>query len=65
MAGTPGGNDNIENDDGLVQGHAYNVLGYVVLSDGTRLIHMQNPWGSEKFHGDWSDSSDLWTEATK
>lgn len=44
MAGTPGSNDSYTNADGLVQGHAYNVLGYAILSDGTKLIKMQNPW---------------------
>lgn len=44
MAGTPGNNDSLTNSDGLVQGHAYNVLGYATLSNGTKLIKMQNPW---------------------
>lgn len=26
---------------------------------------MRNPWGSEKFKGDWSDSSGLWTPELK
>ena len=62
MAGTPGDNDSYTNADGLVQGHAYNVLGTVTLSDGTRLVKMQNPWGSEEYHGDWSDASALWDQ---
>jgi len=26
---------------------------------------MQNPWSSERFHGNWSDASDLWTQQFK
>ena len=26
---------------------------------------MRNPWGSEKYKGDYSDDSPLWTKATK
>jgi len=48
-----------------VSGHAYTVLGHVVLSNGTKLVKMRNPWGSEKFHGRWSDDSNLWTEQFK
>lgn len=33
--------------NGLVQGHAYAVLGAYELSDGTRLIKTANPWGRD------------------
>lgn len=26
---------------------------------------MRNPWGSEKYHGEWSDKSSLWTPEFK
>ena len=58
--GTGGGDDTTTNEFGLVDGHAYNVMGYTVLSDGTKLIKMQNPWGKDSYNGDWSDSSPLW-----
>ena len=61
MAGTPNGSDTTTNSDGLVQGHAYNILDLLVLSNGQRLVKMQNPWSSETYRGDWSDESSLWT----
>jgi len=27
-----------------------------------RLVEMRNPWGIEKFAGDWSSSSSKWTD---
>lgn len=65
QAGTPGGSDRYTNEYGLVQGHAYTLLGHAVLSNGTRLVKLRNPWGSEKFHGRWSDDSNLWTDQFK
>jgi hypothetical protein len=65
VAGTSGGPDTTSNAVGLVNGHAYNVLDIVVLSNGQRLVKMQNPWSSETFTGDWSDGSYLWTDAFK
>ena len=26
---------------------------------------MRNPWGVERFHGDWSDESDRWTDSLR
>jgi len=26
---------------------------------------MRNPWGNEKYHGEWSDHSSLWTPEYK
>ena len=51
---------------GLIAGHAYGVLGSQELTDSSgavvhKLIKMRNPWGSEKYIGDWSDDSSLWT----
>ena len=65
MAGTPGGDDSMKNQDGLVQGHAYVTLGVVTLDDGTRLVKLRNPWSQDSFHGDWSNDSPLWTDAHK
>ena len=30
--------------------------------DSTRLLKMRNPWGSVRYHGDWSYHSELWTD---
>ena len=45
QAGTPGTSDSYTNADGLVQSHAYVVIGVVTLGDGTRLVKLRNPWG--------------------
>ena len=61
QAGTEGSDDTLQNSVGLVKGHAYTVLGVHKLSrDGTRLVKIRNPWGSEVFHGAWSDDSPNW-----
>ena len=46
-------------------GDAYTVIDTAILDDGTKLIKMRNPWGSETYHGDWSDDSSLWTDQFK
>ena len=35
------------------------------LSNGQRLVKMHNPWRKEKYTGDWSDESKLWTDKFK
>jgi len=65
QAGTPSTSDSYTNADGLVQSHAYSVLSTHKLSNGVRLVKMRNPWGSDSFHGRWSDQSTLWTEQFK
>lgn len=49
----------------MISGHAYGVLGAVVLSggahDGQKLIQMRNPWGTNHYNGPWSENSSLWT----
>ena len=51
----------MQNDIGVAYGHAYTVIDTALLDDGTRLIKMRNPWGSETYHGPWGDDSHLWT----
>lgn len=51
---------------GLVSGHAYTLLDVVDLVNGSgTVIHtlakMRNPWGSESYHGKWSDNDSSWT----
>jgi len=41
------------------------MLGTCELSDGTQLVHMRNPWGTELWTGDWSDQSQLWNDQLK
>ena len=47
---------------GLVGSHAYTTLGVATLRNGVRLVKIRNPWGSEKWRGDYSDSSSLMTQ---
>jgi calpain-15 len=44
--------------------HAYSLVGCYDLRNGDtriRLVKIRNPWGLQEWHGDWSDSSPLWT----
>lgn len=56
---------------GLVGGHAYTVIGIQELTNeaGTkvehRLVKVRNPWGVEKYTGDFSDSDKKWTAEYK
>uniref|UniRef100_A0A0G4FYU8 Calpain catalytic domain-containing protein n=1 Tax=Chromera velia CCMP2878 TaxID=1169474 RepID=A0A0G4FYU8_9ALVE len=62
--GLDGGTENVngqENELGLVQGHAYTVLGGMKVGD-TRLVRMRNTWGSFEWKGAWGDSSPLWDD---
>ena len=65
MAATYGFSDTTINTEGLVNNHAYTVLGVKMLSNGTRLVKLRNPWGYEVYFGDWSDISPLWTSALR
>jgi len=63
---------------GLRQNHAYSVLGAVeFLERGSgsggeegglrhhRLLRLRDPWGKEKWSGDWSDGSGCWNAALR
>lgn len=64
-----GTNHFMTNKIGICYGHAYTVLGVKELTDAKgkkiKLVKMRNPWGTEKFKGDYSDSSTKWTPALK
>lgn len=50
---------------GLISGHAYTLLGPFEYN-GQKLIKMRNPWGKEKYNGDWSDKDTTkWTDDAK
>ena len=40
---------------GLPGGHAYTLLGVPKLNDGTKMVKIRNPWGSEDYTGPYSD----------
>ena len=48
-------------EKGLVQGHAYTVIGVKKLSNGVRLVKCRNPWGEDSWEGDWGWKSKKWT----
>ena len=45
--------------------HAYSLFGAYKLSNGVRLVKLSNPWGVDKYTGDWSDNSSKWTDALR
>ena len=58
---TPWDGESFLNECGLQMGHAYVALKALKLSNGARVVQMRNPWGSERYKCDYSDSSDKWT----
>lgn len=52
--------------NGLYSGHSYAVVSTqeVIGSDGKtyNIVKLRNPWINEKWEGEWSISSKLWTE---
>ena len=69
QCGTLGNNHNRHGPGGLALGHAYTVIGVKELTDANgnsiRLVKMRNPWGSETYDDDYSDDSELWTDALR
>lgn len=50
---------------GLVTGHAYTLIGCKEWN-GLRMLRIRNPWGSEKYIGNWSDGDTTrWTPEAK
>lgn len=58
-AATEGGG--LDAPSGLVPGHAYSII-KVHEGLGEKLLNIRNPWGKYEWDGDWSDTSELWTE---
>lgn len=54
---------------GLIGNHSYGLLDVreITTKEGMpeKLIRLRNPWGDFEWKGDWSDDSELWTEALK
>ena len=59
------GSDKDVNRHGLPNNHAFSVMDVLTVSDKDgiehRLVGLRNPWGREKFRGQWSNDSELWT----
>ena len=60
-ASSHAGSDKDKDDKGLVQGHAYTVIGVKKLSNNVKLVKLRNPWGVDSWRGDWGHDSPLWT----
>ena len=60
------GSDQDTNDLGIPNNHAFSIFRALTVTDASnvehRLLEMRNPWGIEQFIGDWSMTSDLWTD---
>lgn len=58
--------DRAINEFGIVQGHAYAVLG-IAEFDTNKLINLRNPHGNKgvEWNGEWSDNSELWSQRAK
>jgi len=53
---------------GIVPGHAFSLISAkerVINRKNIRLVQIRNPWGYREWKGDWSDSSNLWTDEAK
>jgi len=61
MCTNTGGNKDAESM-GLVNGHAYTLIGCHESKDGIRLVQLRNPWGNFEWKGDFSDNSPSWTK---
>jgi hypothetical protein len=53
-AGSTNGRDTDATPRGIVKGHAYAIL-RVADVDGTRLLQLRNPWGTQAWSGPFSD----------
>lgn len=54
-----------QSEMGVVSGHAYSLISiheFEHEGEEVKLMKLRNPWGSYEWKGDWSDSSELWTE---
>ncbi|GMH82239.1 hypothetical protein TrVE_jg11818 [Triparma verrucosa] len=59
---THSGNDTVaDSSGGIVQGHAYTLIG-VHQVGSHRLMQCRNPWGKFEWKGKWSDKHQSWLE---
>ena len=51
---------------GLVDAHAYSLIAAIEVNismlSKEKLLLIRNPWGFREWSGDWSDTSEKWTE---
>jgi hypothetical protein len=46
---------------GLLLNHVYSVIDCRLLADGSRLVHIHNPWPAGDWHGAWSAGAREWS----
>ncbi|OHT05787.1 hypothetical protein TRFO_26383 [Tritrichomonas foetus] len=56
--------DDFKNYTGLIDKHAYQILD-IKEAQKKKFIKLRNPWGNFEWTGDYSDTSDKWTESLK
>ena len=54
-----------KNPKGIIEGHAYTLVGAIKMSNGVNVLKLRNPWGQGEWKGDWSDESSLWNDKLK
>lgn len=58
------GSDTNTSKSGIVQGHAYTLLGAYALNTNSgqvRLVKLRNPWGKSESTSAWNDSDSKWS----
>mmetsp|Transcript_10206 Transcript_10206/g.32184 ORF Transcript_10206/g.32184 Transcript_10206/m.32184 type:complete len:495 (-) Transcript_10206:70-1554(-) len=63
-ANTQAGSDAEFSTQGIVQGHAYTLIGArrEIGEIRANLVQVRNPWGRKEWTGPWSDKSSEWDE---
>ena len=52
--------------DGLIERHAYTLIGAATYNGVVNLVKLRNPWAdTHEYNGPWSDSSSEWTPAAR
>lgn len=51
----------IEETTGLISGHSFVVMKFVMASSGERFVKLKDPWGLLEFINSWGKNSPLWT----
>lgn len=62
-----GGNDQVSNQCGIAQSHAYTILSAFTMTDSAGTAHkmamIRNPWGTTYYSYTWNKDDTNWTDA--
>ena len=68
-ASSPGFDQGVPNNSGIVPGHAYSLLAGKIIKDrrgkDQKLVQLRNPWKFGEWNGKFSDKSKEWYPALK